>query len=58
MAVVKFRPVLVSRVSSYIIDSMPVPAIIASVINSVVSEAVNAAMENAVYPDQPPAELR
>ena len=36
---------------------MPVPAIIASVINSVVGSAVNTAMENAVYPDQPPAEL-
>jgi len=34
---------------------MPVPAILASVINSIVGSAVNTAMENAVYPTEAPA---
>ncbi len=38
---------------SYIIDSMPVPAILASMINSIVGSAVNTAMENAVYAPAP-----
>ncbi len=33
---------------------MPVPAIIASMINSIVGSAVNTAMENAVYAPTPP----
>lgn len=33
---------------------MPVPAILASVINSIVGAAVNDAMENTVYPTTPP----
>ena len=36
---------------------MPVPAILTSIINSVVGSAVNDAMENAVYPQQAPAEI-
>ncbi|MBI2308874.1 MAG: hypothetical protein HYU78_16425 [Rhodocyclales bacterium] len=36
---------------------MPVPAIIASVINSVVGSAVNTAMENTVYAPPAPTEL-
>ena len=45
------------HILSYIIDYMPVPALIASMINSIVGEAVNTVIENALYAPPPPPEL-